>query len=289
MSDLGNKNLSELSEEKTIRLGEYMVRLQLATRAGEVDQDELINLVIRAKGPRSMRQFADDMDVNVSSVSRIINGKVSEISDSLLAKIASNADPNSGVTLEQLMAAQGIVEQKDKRSLGARYEEDCRRIVADELLSRGYSVSYSKKETRIRTGMIFDFEITTDAIPNGGGRWLIEAKMMTEHSRYPVGIGRSMIWLNSAMAAYYQGETVGRISLIVDHRAGFEQIKERLSQLRLADEISVILISTKQRKILEEYVAPLSDGREPVFPLTDAGNEGNEGDEGNTEDAGAEE
>ena len=263
------KNPSEMSSDLEARLSEYILRLQLSTRAGEVDPDELSSLVIKAKGSRSMRKFAEDMDVNVSSVSRIIHGKVSEISDPLLAKIALHADPNSGVTLDQLMAAQGVVDQTTRILLTTRYEEDCRRIVADELLSRGYTVSYSKMKPRNQSGLIFDFEIITDAIPNGGGRWLIETKMMTEYSRYPVGSGRPILWLNSAMAAYYKGDTVGRISLIVDHRVSFEGLKQQLSQLKIADEISVILISTNLGKILDEYVAPLSDGRMPVYPLTE--------------------
>ncbi len=278
MSNLGNKKISEIMNSTETKLGELIVKLQLATRAGEIDQDKLIGLVLEAKGSRSMRKFADDMGVNVSSVSRIVNGKVAEISDPLLAKIALHADPNSGVTIEKLMEAQGLVEQNDRSNMGIRFEEDCRRIVADELLKRGYSVSYVQQEKRARAEVnAFDIEITTDAIPNGGGRWLIETKMMTQYSRFPVGFGRTQIWLDSAMATYYRGEQVGRISLIIDHREIFNQMKERLSHLRLADEISIILISTKQGKILDEYVAPLVNGRMPVYVLTtpedsDAGN-----------------
>jgi len=272
MPDLGEKKISEIMNSPETKLGEYVVRLQLATRAGEVDQDKLISLVLAAKGSRSMRKFADDMGVNVSSISRIVNGKVTEISDTLLAKIAFHADPASGVTLEQLMEAQGIVDQKDQKNLARRYEEDCRRIVADELLKRGYSVTYPQIGLRTFAGSnAYDFEIITDAIPHGGGRWLIETKMMTEYSRYPVGSGRTGLWLDSAMAMYYRGEHVARISLIIDHKVMYEQLKDRLSRLSIADEISIILISTKQGKILDEYVVPLSDGRTPVYALTGAG------------------
>ncbi len=272
MSDIGKKKLSEIDQSPEKKLGEYYIKLNMATRAGEIDQDELISLVLAAKGPRSMRQFAEDMGVNVSSVSRIINGKVTEISDQLLAKIAVFADPNSDVTIEKLMEAQGIVESVNRAALSERFEQDCRRIVADELLSRGYKVTYSGSQVwdRAKT-TAYDFEIDTDAIPNGEGRWLFEVKMMSQYSRYPVGIGRTQLWLNSAMATYYRGERVGRISLVIDHKAMFEQIKHRFSELMIADEISVILISSKQRKVIDEYVIPLSDGRTPAYAFTDAG------------------
>ena len=86
--------------------------------------------------------------------------------------------------------------------------------------------------------------------------------MLTQFSRFPVGIGKTKIWLDSAMAYYYEGGVAGRISLIVDLKSVFDQIKERLSGLTLKDEISVILISTATGEIVEEYVAPLTDGRE---------------------------
>lgn len=277
MPDLGKKKISEIMNSPETKLGEYVMRVHLSTRAGEIDQDKLIAMVLAAKGARSMRKFAEDMGVNVSSVSRIVNGKVTEISDTLLAKIAFHADPDSGVTIEKLMEAQGLVEQKDRKNLAIRFEEDCRRIFADELLKRGYSVSYPKAESQRRMGLnTFDFEIITDAIPNGGGRWQVETKMMTEHSRFPVGSGRTQLWLDSAMATYYRGEQVGRISLIIEHRAMFEQMKQRLSQFRIGDEISIILISTTQGKILDEYVLPLKDGRMPVYVFRDSDNSGAE-------------
>jgi fatty acid/phospholipid biosynthesis enzyme len=48
----------------------------------------------------------------------------------------------------------------------------------------------------------------------------------------PAGVGSSRIWLDSAMAAYYRGENIGRVSLVVDHRAIFEQMKDRLKEFK---------------------------------------------------------
>lgn len=272
MKNIGEMKMSELQSpemSKTLKVGEYMTKLTLASRAGEVDMDRLIQLIVKAKGNRTMRQFAEDMEVNVSTVSRIINGKVSEVSNSLLAKIAAYADPESGVTIEQLMEAQGIVTETDGPMLARRYEEDCRRIVADELLNRGYSVSYTKSDIK-SLERICDFVIKTDALSQGDGSWLFEAKMFTQHSRIPIGLGATQIWLDGAMAVYYRGENASRISIIVDHRTVFDQIKEQLSHYELADEISVILIATKQGRILDEYVAPLTGGRQAKSIFNDA-------------------
>lgn len=269
MGSIMNKKLSEITEDDA-KIGRYFLKLQSAYRTGEGDPEALIELVAAAMGKRSQRQFATDMGVNVSSVSRILNGKVSEISDMLLAKIAANADPASEVTIEKLMQAQGMIEAENRGQLARKYEENCRRIFVDELLKRGKSVSYPKEQTK-ESRYLCDFEVETDALKKGNGRWLLEAKMMSNYAPLPVGSGRTGIWLDSAMAAYYRGEKIGRVSLIIDYRTTFEQLKKDLARIPIKDEISIILISIGEGKILDEYVAPLADGSIPEFTFATGG------------------
>ena len=87
--------------------------------------------------------------------------------------IAANADPESGVTIEKLMTAQGIIEGTSIPQRARVFEENCRRIIADELLSRGYSVSYPDAgKQRQSYSYFYDFLIKTDAIDHGDGRWI---------------------------------------------------------------------------------------------------------------------
>ena len=249
--------LEQLESVKDILIGDYYTKLRRGFRTGSVDLDALVQLVRDAMGQRSQRKFAEDLDVNVSSISRILAGKVSDINDILLAKIAANADPGSEVTLEKLMRAQGIVEAESRPELSRKLEADFRRILADELLTRGFSVSYPNQSSHHPETRVFDIEIITDAIGNGG-RWFVEVKNTI--SGFP-GMSKFRRWLDSAMATYYRGEKIGRISLAVDNRNFFEQSKHRLAELCIPDEISVILISTASGRVLDEYVAPLKDGR----------------------------
>ncbi len=71
------------------------------------------------------------------------------------------------------------------------------------------------------------------------------------------------------MALYYSGENAGRISIIVNNRTVFEQIRELMSHYKIPDEISVILVSTEKQKVLDEYVMSLSDGQEAKRVLAD--------------------
>ena len=152
-----NKVLSDptMAGEKLKRC---LNRISHGSRLGKPDTDKLIRLVVKLIGSRTMRQFANDLGVNVSSISRIVNGKTTEISDLLLAKIAIYADPDSGVTLEDLMDAQGIIENKSARSLYKKFEDDSRRIIVDSLLKTNYSVNYYQGPSN----KPYDFGIITD-------------------------------------------------------------------------------------------------------------------------------
>ena len=264
-----NETPDLLARETGYLVAQYFVRLKSYYRSGNGDLETLIKLIRAAMGKRSQRKFAEDLDVNVSSISRILSGKVTEVSDILLAKIAANADPESGVTLERLMEAQGIVETRRYLDLDSKFEESCRRIIADELLRKGFSVSYPKDGVDDLTTRACDFQIVTDAVGNGG-RWLVEVKNLVVDNPQQ---GRVRAWINSAMAVYYCGEKVGRISMAVENRQIFEQIKCRLSEFTINDEISVLLISVSRGMILDEYVAPMKGGRLPKFTFGKGGGE----------------
>ena len=271
MSDIGDKKLSEL-DDSVVKLGEYVVRVQLARRTGEIDVAETIELITRAKGPRSINQFSDVIGVSPSSLFRIVNGSVTKLRAPMLAKIAFYADPESGVTLEQLMKAQGLSDPQDRMLTAIQYEHECRRIFIDELIQRGYMVKDLMIEEK-QDG-VFDFELTTDALKDGTGKWAVECKFLNRHNNVlPAGIGRSRIALERAMACFYIGKSdYQRISLVVDHPMAFEQLKEQLSTLEIPNEISVILLNTDKGIIEDEYVAPLTYTRrgypDPVFGKT---------------------
>lgn len=79
-------------------------------RVKDYDGQRLSELVVRAKGEnRSLNQFAKECGVNPSTMSRLINMKNNTpCSEDLIDAIAKNADPDSGITLEELLEAYGL-------------------------------------------------------------------------------------------------------------------------------------------------------------------------------------
>ena len=75
-------------------------------RTHEADYEKLANLIDKARGERSLRQYASDAGLNHNVLFRIRNGSYNP-GLTVLQKLA-NADPQNGVTLEDFMHAAGF-------------------------------------------------------------------------------------------------------------------------------------------------------------------------------------
>lgn len=85
-------------------------------RVRQPDADKLAELVERAIGKRTAKEFADTCGVNASTISRILNKKLSgPCSDELIVAIAANAAPGSQVSFSDLLKAHGV-EKKEVTS-----------------------------------------------------------------------------------------------------------------------------------------------------------------------------
>ncbi len=245
-------------------------RVSLMKRTEEINSEETIALVKAAMGERSMREFAQAMGMNQSNLSRILNGKVTELRPYTLAEIAYEAAPGSGVTLEKLMKAQGLTIPEERRPVGKREHWDSHTIITNELLLRGHTVRYEMfyKPDVPGTFLYQDYAIKTDAFPGNEKEWLFIDKLVKKVPKVSIAMIES--WMDQIMALYYRGLKAKRVSLVVDSEDLFNALKVLMSRIVIKDEMSVILISMETGKILDEYVAPLTDGRTSSLVLTGA-------------------
>lgn len=241
-----------------------MERIEKFVRVRDVDKEALSDLIIRAKGPRrSMRQFAQELEVNPSTLSRIVNQQFNGASkDELIAKIAACADPESGVTLEMLMEAHGVEERETNfRETIRKAETRMRQVVLDELITRGYSVEAAMPECRTESGMYYDLVIKTNAVEQGDRRWAFDFKVARGNG--VPGSGVYSRWIDHAMASFYCGKAeADKVTLVVEYRDLYEQLVRRLEGYCIPDELSVMLIAGN--KIVEEYIVPMR-GREVKY------------------------
>lgn len=234
------------------------------TRIHDVDKERLSNLVLRAKGEnRSMRQFAEQIGTTPSTLSRLINMQTGTASDELIYKIAENADPESGVTLDDLMNAHGKSRsQKDLYNQLSLLAENSLKVIITSLTELGYC-NYVRKENSYNT--MHDFEIETNALGTENGLWLFDLKVFRVSNAVQSAntiVVRNM--LNRVFSNFYLNpDSFDRYSIVVGTRLEFEQLKQALSKYHIKDSFSVLLVTDNE--VVEEFVVANEKNNKVIF------------------------
>ena len=272
-------------------------------RTGKADLETLSQLVLRAKGSRSMNDFAKECEVNTSTISRIINMKnTTACSDDVLMAISKAADPESGVTLEQLLMSNGMVklvpagtegavvsptqivfgladiaEEKQIESVSnellqgarkylseSRLEENCRESLQNSLLLGGYSVELLPYN-----------KMDWPRNRQFRGDFAIRTNALQEEGidrwlfdckSYTAGIGRGTIGqMNRLFGMAYMDsprEHGIKVSIVVDHSIMIEQARDYYAGYKIRDYFSFVLIDSADRRVIDEFCIPRIDGTE---------------------------
>ena len=270
------------------------------------DMDVLGALTQRAIGPnRSLTEFAEVCGLSPSTISRVVNGKFTKyISDGVIAAIAKNADPDSGVTLKDLLAANGMLPMSmvtsgkatvldesipykkpkadpeppgfclTKRSGSTVYfdtskiaqaiekafkatdyqifPETSRAILQSVLLDQGYSIEVMKEYDIVSLPQfryLTPFTFRTNAAKEDGLElWAFDVHDGNRYSLY-----QKLSWIFGTAYLDSPAENGLKVSLVTDNQEEFYEAKEKFGSIVIKDCISVILIDTTLRTVIEEF------------------------------------
>lgn len=247
-----------------------MTELANYIRIRPPEKEKLAELLIRAKGAsRSMRQFALDCGVNPSTLSRIVNMKISgACTDELIQKVAQNSDPESGITFEILMDANGKVPRRMTGKYTSKEFEATEKSITDiifkELEDRGYRTSILEGENkhnalnyRYRT----DWVISTDANSDSGEMEIWEFEIwhtMLEKNSVAHTVMKLRQKFLMVLGLYYVGTmNPKKMSFVLTNREVYDRMVETLENIKFKDVFSLILVNLDENKVEEEYVFPL--------------------------------
>ncbi|MCD7825477.1 MAG: hypothetical protein LUH14_05895 [Clostridiaceae bacterium] len=259
-------------------------------KIGEPDFESLSVQTKAAQGCRSLNAFAEDCGVNASTLSRIINKKITSPCTEAVAKaIASNAEEDSGVTYETLITALGMakvdieyrvqspsienadkavgnISESQKRRLVA-YQESMieatiREIIQNELLMRGYMVSVERDAFTVTTSLIrfrSDFTVKTDALDADGiNQWAFEVNSPIRQLESNLMRLFTLAYVDSPEKKHT------KISLVTTKKAEYYDVLDKLDDVRVHDDVSLILVDTDSRKVVDEYLVQRYDGKERI-------------------------
>ncbi|MBE5901584.1 MAG: helix-turn-helix domain-containing protein [Lachnospiraceae bacterium] len=245
------------------------------SRTYSPDKSKLGEYIRQARGTRSVRQFASELAVSPSTISRAENGKATGISLELLLEIATHAEPNSGITFEKILEAdgmkanQGVVES----NLNSDFEQFAGDIIRGELFRENYSCTNAFETVLEQDGYAEapSLYIKTDAIKDG--IWQIKCVRSTRSQDY-IYVGeptqKAVGYINEFMAWFYCGtDAIKKCSVAVENERVYDTVK-RLFSAKLGDRkidnlISVILIDPDRRYVREEWYLPTNINIPKIF------------------------
>ena len=280
-----NIDRTELEDRREKRMMAYLERINACMRVGEADMKKMSELLERMKGTgRSYNQYAKDIGVAASTLTRISKQEVSSVSNELLAKLAEHMNPDCGVTIEDLVRANGLREDERRSYIikAERFEQDAEAIVSKDLY-RANKMVMRVGETdyhRNRFGRIaVDFVIKTN-IEKNDDLWAFSIKYIREKGEGTRSINtdvhfaamRMLEQIGAIMSEFYCGTNIKKWSIVLNREDVFDdcidRIKKRLDGTRIKDKISLILVDSEQGYVTREWTLPTYEGDEDetLFP-----------------------
>ncbi len=252
------------------------------TRGKPVDKERLAQYIEAAKGPgRTMKQFAEECEVNPSTLSRIANKKlVGGSSETLMQAIFEHADPNSGLTLDALMDANGMVPVGSVRISEYRLQEmKATELITTEIMLRVRAVVYPQRQLRLSRTMGYSPDVVFESESFGGkGMWAFDIIPASHYlPRYEESVTDERIakhrnsFMNRrrffdrisryATISYFHPEEVPqRFSHVVLDKDFFDDIIAEYGEQKFQGNVSVILIDVNNLKVVDEFIFPRQEG-----------------------------
>lgn len=260
-------------------------------RVSQPNYEVLSALVKKAVGDRSLAEFSEATGISTSTISRIINNKFSSpSSDSVIARIIENIDPDSGVTREDILTAHGlapllldtghgnsgtidwaktitgtstakdVIESSVRAGgHGSVKEKVFQEAVQSALLQKGYTITLIKRQDIISAGDVHyraDFAFKTDALKEHGIElWAFDTVETTHRP-----LLHKLSWVFGTAYVQPLRSRGIKMSLIMDDRDEFEDTKRRFEGITIPDDISVILVDMTDGSIADEFQLAMTDG-----------------------------
>lgn len=243
-------------------------------RVAEPNKDELAELLKLAKGNgRTMKQFAEECGVNPSTFSRIAN-KMNRgaSSDELIMAIAEHADPESNITLDDLMAAHGMARIIDNtkvcRTSKPKLEQHIVNAVLHELKKLG-DADAEVCNSRFTVGSFFryspDFIIRTEVIEGESDLWVFDILPLyspESPNNFPINtIGRRIIErIGRILPLFYNDQEncqlVGKFSYVITDKVCFNYIKSEFANYVVPFNMSFIWFDMDRGGVEQEFILP---------------------------------
>lgn len=246
----------------------------------EPDKSALAALLNRAKGDRNMKEFAGLCGVNPSTLTRIMQQTNRGSSTlELIEAIAANAAPESGVTFDALLNANGYTRIYSASSVPAyasHAEAIARNAILNELLLRNADVHLENTMYQISKSMAFqpDIQIRTDLFGKNRRVWLLEVLPPFIRTQADLSSKGGKDWATRAKQKAFQvisrlslfgaqaseERAPARYSIVTTEKQVFNLLVEEFHDMPVPVTLSLILVDAELGSVDDEFFLPSADG-----------------------------
>lgn len=246
----------------------------------EPDKQALAALLNRAKGDRSLKEFAGLCGVNPSTLTRIMQQTNRGSSTlELIEAIAANATLESGVTFDALLNANGYTRIYSASSMPAytsHVEAMARNAILNGLLLRNAEVHLENTRCQISKSMGFqpDIQIRTDLFGEERRVWVLEVLPPFIRTQSDLSSRDGKDWAARAKQKALQTisrlslfgvqaseeQTSTRYSIVTTEKQVFNLLVEEFYDMFVPVTLSLILVDTELGIVDDEFFLPPADG-----------------------------
>ncbi len=269
-------------------------------KVSEADPKELARIVTIIKGFGTAADLAKKIHVNPSTISRIVNGKLSgPISEDTLKKLAELISPDMEITKEQLFKANGyrVVEERISPHVQMRERTYLVRDILARNVSRRHGVWRVANDTRFLINNMFsaffDLLVECDTAydqrrpnnylwgfdilmtpPHGGMSHIYGERDVNFELKRRIAVGErnfrdrisrySLVYLQSGKDGIFASDELkalpARVSIVLDDEDLYKILKEKYEKLVLPMDASLILVDTEAENVKDEFAFTREDG-----------------------------
>lgn len=228
------------------------------TKNGEYNAKLISDLLLAAKGPhRTGAEFCQECGISAPTFSRYVNmHNKRPCPVEILKKVAEHAAPNSNVTYEQLISANGGNEEDDYSDIPKITINEMIGVITTTLLFSKYECQYPDDTNPIDImGLTYrpSWSIDTNAIDASSKKrwdfflWNQLAGSDVETERF---IRQLLIIIGAAHLGYIHFD---KLTFVFSSTSLYQAVLERTNQLKLDICISFLLIDPVTKRIEQEH------------------------------------
>ena len=224
------------------------------------DKNVVVNsstdLINKAKGDRSIREFAKNTNTNFSNVSRVLKEEI-ELTPSMAVKLtAGDTNPQSDITLSDVLGSMGY----STENIFDAYNNDeiqkpmnnAKSILINELFERGIVFKQVISEQIKGKPLSLDLMLFDQAYSKWHFDYLLSSKFNDVSTRLLLG-----------NYMFYQLSEKEKVSIVIDDGETFSRLIEYKDKISFYGDLSIIYINIEKSQIIREvYLSKKEDCEE---------------------------